>query len=482
MALQNAELPARLCRRGQHHQAGAVARVAGVVAHPHRAPAKRPQAQGLHIGPGLPAVHHAALQLCQREHAVAVIEKPAHQQVLEFLRAVLQPQLVNVEQVAAAAHGVHDGDDLPPNLVFTRKATGQPVVRKVQRNAFVLRPLLVEAVTRPQREGLVLDAGRRGKVGFAPVLVHGHAAGHLVQLRKFARPEALVKIEIAVVALGRQCIGAKEIQRGAIAQNNRIARQLQVAGLLCKGHDVLFENVRLGLRCTEKNLIAARGDGIGQGFAGKVPSGPNLPRLENEARAQLAIAKPHLLIVEQRIAERIQQLFVLFLREVVALGAALGLVVARLDGRVQVRLLARFPVLLHTGQALNLPAQQVNFLEVAAGLAVLHHQLHQPGFERGFYALSWLRLVPVFGILPALHRAARLTDVFGNARNAPALPVQMPRRAALVGGQAIGGNGGKGKRGRERWGRHGASFGPLSVNEYTLFGPFKCAFCAHRRH
>ncbi|MNR29662.1 hypothetical protein D3C85_1470620 [compost metagenome] len=59
-------------------------------------------------------------------------------------------------------------------------------------------------------------AGRRRKVGFAPLLVHRHARGDLVQLFKLEGPEEFVEVEIAVVALGGAGVGAEEKQLGAV--------------------------------------------------------------------------------------------------------------------------------------------------------------------------------------------------------------------------------------------------------------------------
>lgn len=77
---------------------------------------------------------------------------------------------------------------------------------------------LVETLTRPEGIRLMGHAGWRGKVGFAPFLVHGHARGDFVQFFKFERPEEFIKIEIAVIALCRPSIGPEEKQLGSVYQ------------------------------------------------------------------------------------------------------------------------------------------------------------------------------------------------------------------------------------------------------------------------
>jgi hypothetical protein len=58
----------------------------------------------------------------QREHGRQIVNKFTHQQVLVFVRAVLQAQLVEVEQVTPAAHGILHGDDLSVLTVRAQSA------------------------------------------------------------------------------------------------------------------------------------------------------------------------------------------------------------------------------------------------------------------------------------------------------------------------------------------------------------------------
>lgn len=83
------------------------------------------------VGPDFPTVHHARLQLAEREHGREIVHELAHQQVLVFVRAVLHAQLVKVEQVTAAAHRIFHGDYLAVLPVCAQQAGGQIAVGQV---------------------------------------------------------------------------------------------------------------------------------------------------------------------------------------------------------------------------------------------------------------------------------------------------------------------------------------------------------------
>ncbi len=85
VTLKNAELTARHGWRCHHHTSGAVAVLrtfCRVITDPHFAPAKRAQGQCMKVGPDFPAVHHARLQLAEREHGREIVHELTHQQVL----------------------------------------------------------------------------------------------------------------------------------------------------------------------------------------------------------------------------------------------------------------------------------------------------------------------------------------------------------------------------------------------------------------
>ncbi|MNT60357.1 hypothetical protein D3C72_1979340 [compost metagenome] len=102
-----------------------------------------------------------------------------------------------------------------------------------------------QVLATPKRIGLVLDAGRRAAVGDAPFLVAGHAGGNIVKFLEIVGPKELVKVQVAVVALGRLAVGAQEIQRGAIGQHQRIALQRDAQHVLGERNDVVAEEISL---------------------------------------------------------------------------------------------------------------------------------------------------------------------------------------------------------------------------------------------
>lgn len=90
MAFQHAELAPRHQRRGHHHDARAVASLGRVVADPHSAVAVGTDRKRLVVVRPLdPATDLAGLQHGEREHAGAVVHELAHQQIGEFLGAVV---------------------------------------------------------------------------------------------------------------------------------------------------------------------------------------------------------------------------------------------------------------------------------------------------------------------------------------------------------------------------------------------------------
>ena len=247
-ALQHPKLAARLIRRCQHHQACSVAGVAGVIANPHPLIGKWPQGKRLEvISPCIPAIHMAAHQLGQGKDGKALIHKPAHQQVVPLLIAVFKAQLIQIKQITATGRRIQHRHNLAPDLVLTRKTAGQPVMAQVQLNAVSLAALAVDAVTAPECIRLVLQTAGRAEVRLAPLLVHCHAAGHLVELIERLCPEELVKVKITVVALCRAGIGAQKVQRRPVGQHDRIATQFNAQNLFHKSQDVAPENMRLRL-------------------------------------------------------------------------------------------------------------------------------------------------------------------------------------------------------------------------------------------
>jgi hypothetical protein len=64
-----------------------------------------------------PSCRHARLQDVEREDAGPIVDELTHEQIRERIRVLFEPQLFEVEEIAAALFGVQDGDDLTPDPV-----------------------------------------------------------------------------------------------------------------------------------------------------------------------------------------------------------------------------------------------------------------------------------------------------------------------------------------------------------------------------
>ena len=118
-----------------------------------------------------------------------------------------------------------------------------------------------------------------GKEGLAPLLVDGHARGHLVELVKFLDPEELINIDIARIALGGLGVVGEEVQLcGAVfgMEDNGVAREIDIEVLTGDGHDIPPEHLGLGPGGGEKDLVPSREHGVFEGLLGEVPGGPDL--------------------------------------------------------------------------------------------------------------------------------------------------------------------------------------------------------------
>lgn len=120
---QNPELGTRFQRRGNDHATGVVAGTAGVVADPHGAVAEGARIVGIIIGPQR-QIGVAAFQIGQGKGALRAVDKLAHEQLFKFVAVKLQPQLLQVETIAAAGDRVQDGDDLAPLTIRAAGTSG----------------------------------------------------------------------------------------------------------------------------------------------------------------------------------------------------------------------------------------------------------------------------------------------------------------------------------------------------------------------
>ncbi|MNE52499.1 hypothetical protein D3C80_1471740 [compost metagenome] len=147
VSLQHAELATWYQWRRNHDQAGGVARLCRVIPNPDLPVSEGPGSKRLVVRPDRPTVHHARLQHVQREDARAVVDKLTHQQILERRRVVLEPQFVDIEQIAAPLLRVHDGDDLP-RLSRTRL---RPTLELVPQWLVIVLTFLASAISAEKR-------------------------------------------------------------------------------------------------------------------------------------------------------------------------------------------------------------------------------------------------------------------------------------------------------------------------------------------
>lgn len=110
---QDAEFRPGFQWRGDHHAGGIVAGPAWIVAKPYRAVAERPIQFRVVVLPQR-QVGIAALQILEAERTLAAVDELAVEQLLKFVFVVLQLQLFQVEQIAAAGDGVVQGNGLAP--------------------------------------------------------------------------------------------------------------------------------------------------------------------------------------------------------------------------------------------------------------------------------------------------------------------------------------------------------------------------------
>ena len=86
----------------------------------------------------------------------------------------------------------------------------------------------------------------------------------------------------------------------------------------------------------------------------------------------------------------------------------------------------------HAGHTLDLPPEQVYFLEVTPFLGVFHYELDQSSLYCKLDSLNRLGLIPCVALLPAVHRGGLFAQLFGDTGNPKALPVQQSGKASRV--------------------------------------------------
>jgi hypothetical protein len=264
-----------------------------------------------------------------------------------------------------------------------------------------------------------------------------HRGGDLEQLLEPVDPEAFVDHHVAVIALRGAVVGAQKVEfdrveRGAVLpfpalDRDGVALEAHPAHLLHPLDDIGAEDVGLGARGREEDLVLAGFERDEQPLARKIPRRPDLARLDDHPRAQMRGREPGLLMAEQaRLHVGAQggdhvggdQVFGLLLLRI---GGARALAARRVEIGL-VALLAR--ELADPRKGHELAAQQVDLLEVAAGLLLLGEQglIAHPQAFLGAGARAGG--VPALALLPARQGRDRQGQFFGDLRERPAPPIE----------------------------------------------------------
>ena len=192
------------------------------------------------------------------------------------------------------------------------------------------------------------------------------------------------------------------MQLGTIGQHNRITRQLDPAHLTYERQNVASEQVSLVFRCRKENLITPSVQGIDKSLTGKVVRGADLAAFEDHTCALITCPVPVFLVVKTAIDKRLAQQLDLVFADLVFECFFLRLAVALGKVRIEISFSASALIAHDPRLPLQLAVQQINFLEVAAGLALFEDQLHQARFQCAADALDVVRPIPLVAGLPAV--------------------------------------------------------------------------------
>ena len=153
-----------------------------------------------------------------------------------------------------------------------------------------------------------------------------------------------------MVALGGFGVSAQKVQLCAVGENDRVALELHPGHFLHELHNVVAEDVRLGLTRAHEDLVLAGLHGIGNRFTGEVPRRPDLAAFEQVTNAlMLPCPVPAPLVIEQRGLEGLDNLNHPLIAHIITGGLLLRPFVAALDVGVQVGFLPAALVLMHPG-------------------------------------------------------------------------------------------------------------------------------------
>jgi hypothetical protein len=323
-------------------------------------------------------------------------------------------QFLHVDQIETALDGVEDGDDLAPDIVRAQGTGLQVVVRNVDLDPVALGPPLVDALAGPHGVGLVGQRAGRREQRAGELLVGRDGRSDLEQFFEPVDPEAFVDDDIAGIALRGAVVGAQKIEghgldRGAVfiraaLDDHRVTLQFDAADLLHPLDNVVAKDVRLRARGGNENLVLAGLKRDEQALAREIPRRADLARLEDHPGAQGRGSQPDRLMAEQPGFQIGPQL-----RGHLGRDQVLCLVLLLVGGpgplrpvRVEIGLVAALAqIFALAGHPLELAAQKVDFLVVAAGLLFLGDQ-HQIPFKRALLGpLDGAGLIPLVADLPA---------------------------------------------------------------------------------
>src|SRR5690606_38720376 len=160
--------------------------------------------------------------------------------------------------------------------------------------------------------------------------------------------------------------------------------------------------------------------------------GPDLARLEDGPGALIARPVPVELVAKAAVGKRLGEHVNVLLAELVAPRGLLWPCVAVGQLGIEIRLGTAVLITLDPRLPLQLPVQQIDFLEVATGLTVLQDQLHQSRLQGAADALHVVGTVPPVAALPGVECFFLLAEEVGDISNAPTHPVQKLGLASVV--------------------------------------------------
>src|SRR5690606_22089596 len=141
-------------------------------------------------------VNPCPLHVLELEHRQGIVDKAAQIQALEHLLRVLVFELLDVDEVAAKAYGILDGDDVAPLPVRADAATVAQVIFTREVDSLPTGASALPAIPGPEPVRFVHLARWRGEVGLAPVALGGHGARYIREPLEVGDPEILIDVDV----------------------------------------------------------------------------------------------------------------------------------------------------------------------------------------------------------------------------------------------------------------------------------------------